>query len=142
MLLDRSMFNWFLGQYPHAILSFILTTTSRQWRVAYVTLVDILGIPGAFETSMESPEPAFPDVVTARDDIIAASHGMQTFDAGTALYEQGDVGDCVYVLLEGRATITVHKNGKIKTTRTVHPGHVAGGVASFVCIPHRGTVRD
>lgn len=43
MILDRSMYNWFIGQYPHAILSFILTTTSRQWRVAYVTLVDILG---------------------------------------------------------------------------------------------------
>ena len=43
MVVDRGIFNWFISQYPHAMLSFVLTTTCRQWRVAYVTLVDILG---------------------------------------------------------------------------------------------------
>lgn len=43
MIVDRGIFNWFTNQYPNAILSFILTTTCRQWRVAYVTLVEILG---------------------------------------------------------------------------------------------------
>lgn len=88
MVIDRALFNWFIGQYPHAILSFILTTTSRQWRVAYVTLVEILGIPGAFSTSVESSDPAFPDMALSKDAIVAASSGVATFvsDAESSLH--------------------------------------------------------
>ncbi len=61
-------------------------------------------------------------------------------ETGTAVYEQGDAADGVYVLLEGRATETVRRNDKQLVTRELRPGCVAGGLTSFVGIPHRGTV--
>jgi hypothetical protein len=44
LIADRKAWTGFINQYPHAIVGFILTTTCRQWRVAYITLVDILGV--------------------------------------------------------------------------------------------------
>ena len=46
LVADRNLYDWFVEQHPHAIVAFILTTTCRQWRVAYATLVDILGAMG------------------------------------------------------------------------------------------------
>ena len=40
---NRELFDWFLRDRPHAVVAFVLTTTCRQWRVAYTTLVDTLG---------------------------------------------------------------------------------------------------
>ena len=61
-------------------------------------------------------------------------------ESGTAVYEQGDAADGVYVLLEGRATETVRRNDKQLVTRELRPGCVAGGLTSFVGITHRGNV--
>lgn len=61
-------------------------------------------------------------------------------DVGTAIFEQGDAADCIYVMLEGRATVTIRRNDKNFPAQVMRPGCIAGGVAAFVGIPHRGTV--
>ena len=43
--LDLESFRWVLQHYPGAIVSWILSTTSRQWRVATYTLGEVLGLP-------------------------------------------------------------------------------------------------
>ena len=43
--LDLESFRWVMDRYPGAIVSWILSTTSRQWRVATYTLGEVLGLP-------------------------------------------------------------------------------------------------
>lgn len=38
------MFNWLTDQYPNAIVTFIITTTARQWRVAHFMMLAFLGL--------------------------------------------------------------------------------------------------
>lgn len=59
--LDRKLFMQFATLHPGALTSFVLTTTTRQWRVAYFCLVDFLRLGDAWNASLEPPgsAPAF-----------------------------------------------------------------------------------
>jgi predicted acylesterase/phospholipase RssA/CRP-like cAMP-binding protein len=59
--LDRNLFDWFIASHPSGVVSFILTTSTRQWRVALYLLVDFLRLKDAWLASLEPPgfAPAF-----------------------------------------------------------------------------------
>jgi predicted acylesterase/phospholipase RssA/CRP-like cAMP-binding protein len=59
--LTRETFRWWTELHPQAVVSFILTTTTRQWRVAYYLLVDFFRLRDAWVATLEPPgyAPAF-----------------------------------------------------------------------------------
>ena len=59
--LDKKLFAWLTEAHPSAVVSFVLSTTARQWRVALFLLVEFLGLKDAWLTSLEAPgsAPAF-----------------------------------------------------------------------------------
>eukprot|EP01138_Halocafeteria_seosinensis_P004234 gb/GECG01004330.1/.p1 GENE.gb/GECG01004330.1/~~gb/GECG01004330.1/.p1 ORF type:complete len:1590 (+),score=184.72 gb/GECG01004330.1/:1-4770(+) len=136
---NDELFCWLADQYPQALVSFILITTSRQWRVAYLTLVEYLGLPGAFEASAEEwPHPKFdfnksksdgeskdpqedipglkrcsyPRIESTKTITETAASSVLTLNAGESLYHIGDRADSVYILLDGKADALVPASGK------------------------------
>jgi CRP-like cAMP-binding protein len=61
MRLNQPLFMWFVEHHPDALTSFVLTTTARQWRVAYYLLVEFLRLEDSWLAALEPPgsEPAF-----------------------------------------------------------------------------------
>jgi predicted acylesterase/phospholipase RssA/CRP-like cAMP-binding protein len=58
--LDGTLFDWFAESFPHAVVNFVLTTTTRQWRVGHFLLIDFLHLKDAWLASMEPPGHAPP----------------------------------------------------------------------------------
>lgn len=139
--LDRNTFDRFLDQTPHGIVSFILTTTARQWRVAYFTLVDFFKLSGAWKLAVEPSAPAFDPTSPTFAALRSAGSAIVEKDAGEALYNEGDTCNTVYVLRSGHASCFTTVDGHAVVSRDLEPGCVAGGVAGLVGLPHRETVR-
>lgn len=165
--INDELFAWLADQYPQAIISFILITTSRQWRVAYLTLVQYLGIPGAFETSSEewpylklnfsedSPKRhtdseskwVSPLQHTSKTAVEHAASSILVKEKGDVLYRFQDQADSLYVLLDGTAEALVPvETGKRyseswRSKGSLIEGSIAGGISCFVDIPRRETIK-
>jgi predicted acylesterase/phospholipase RssA/CRP-like cAMP-binding protein len=117
--IDRSTYQWFVSQWPRSTLNFILSTTARQYRVAFFALVDFLGLPQAAFAAQEShPEPRVCLLAeggkgkagTQPLEIAAlrtAAASMCHLKAGETLFREGDASDCLYVLVDGCANAFV-----------------------------------
>jgi len=123
--IDRSTYHWFVSQWPCSTLNFILSTTARQYRVAFFALVDFLGLPQAAFAAQEShPEPrvrlvggaagstqpASPDShCTHPNALRSVAASACHVKAGETLFMEGDASDCLYVLLDGAASAYVQR---------------------------------
>lgn len=61
--------------------------------------------------------------------------------AGDAFFLEGDMGDAVYVLEEGRAEVEKSRGGKTAVLATVEPGGCFGEIALVAICPRSATVR-
>lgn len=142
MRVNRGLFDWFVSAYPRDVISFVLTTTARQWRVAYFTLVEYLHLPVAWRASMEGGRCAV-DLEQYGADLRRLSAAVVEKYEGNELFQQGEASDCVYVVLQGRVRCTAAKGGLSGAaqviTREVGPGAIVGGLATFVGLPYRET---
>jgi predicted acylesterase/phospholipase RssA/CRP-like cAMP-binding protein len=100
--LDVRVFRAFADSFPHAMTSFILTTTARQWRVAYFLLVDFFRLRDAWLASLEAPAhaPAFHFLEGPAAAAVAAAGGVG-MGGGTGL--GGVVGGAFSVPSDGSA---------------------------------------
>ena len=121
-------------------MSFILTTTSRQWRVAYFTLVEFLQLPGAWETAAENSEPGIDADGLAEIERVIAPSDIITLSTGECLHRAGEDSDHVCVLLEGRAE-SILARGELTQSNEMRPGCIVGGIASIVQLPYLETVQ-
>ncbi|MHC4550780.1 MAG: cyclic nucleotide-binding domain-containing protein [Planctomycetota bacterium] len=60
---------------------------------------------------------------------------------GEDIIRQGEVGDCMYVILEGRARVLVEEGGREVTLRTANTGEILGEMAIFERVVRSATVR-
>ncbi len=65
----------------------------------------------------------------------------QVFHDGERLCQQGDEGDCAYVLLEGEAQIFVEFDGVDRCVNTLGPNQVFGEIAIIRGIPRTASVE-
>lgn len=64
----------------------------------------------------------------------------QVFHDGERLCQQGEEGDCAYVLLEGDADIVVEFGGVERAVQTLGPNQVFGEIAIIRDIPRTASV--
>jgi CRP-like cAMP-binding protein len=63
------------------------------------------------------------------------------FQDGETLCEQGEPGDCMYVIQQGRAEVLVGSNGRETRLAIVEEGAILGEMAVFEKMPRSATVR-
>ncbi|PZR99858.1 MAG: hypothetical protein DLM67_02895 [Candidatus Nephthysia bennettiae] len=61
--------------------------------------------------------------------------------AGGVLLEQGDPGDCLYVLHRGRLRVYLSEGGTERQLQELSPGHVVGEIALLTDQPRAASVR-
>jgi CRP-like cAMP-binding protein len=63
------------------------------------------------------------------------------YEEGEAIVRQGEVGDCMFVIQEGRARVLLEKDGKEEFLRTAVEGELIGEMAIFEKQVRSATVR-
>lgn len=63
------------------------------------------------------------------------------YEDGEAIVRQGEVGDCMFVIQEGRARVLLEKDGKEEFLRTAAEGELIGEMAIFEKQVRSATVR-
>jgi CRP-like cAMP-binding protein len=65
----------------------------------------------------------------------------KVYQDGEVIVRQGDVGDCLYVIQEGRVEVVVERDGKETVLRELGAGEMVGEMAIFDRIVRSATVR-
>jgi CRP-like cAMP-binding protein len=65
----------------------------------------------------------------------------KVYHDGEIIVRQGEVGDCMYVIQEGRVEILIEKDGKDVPLRIAERGEIIGEMAIFERQPRSATVR-
>jgi CRP-like cAMP-binding protein len=63
------------------------------------------------------------------------------YQDGEVIVRQGDDGDCLYVIQEGRAEVLLEKDGKEIQLRVAEKGEIIGETAVFERVARTATVR-
>lgn len=83
-----------------------------------------------------------PDIVQLR---VGRSSGInhEHFEPGQAVFEQGDLGDRVYIIIRGKADVERHhdKTGEVTTIAQLEAGQYFGEMALLNRAPRNATVR-
>jgi len=65
----------------------------------------------------------------------------RVYEDGEIIVRQGDVGDCLFVIQEGRVEVVVERGGKETILRELGAGDMVGEMAIFDRIVRSATVR-
>jgi CRP-like cAMP-binding protein len=85
--------------------------------------------------------PLFANVSPAKLKLLAFTSDRVSFDAGQAMFNQGDQGDAAYVVLSGTADILVNvKDGQVKVA-SVEPNEIVGEIAILCDVARTATVK-
>jgi len=151
--LDRNLFRWFVDSYPNAVVNFVLTTTSRQWRVALFTLVDFLHIRDAWLTSLEPPAhaPAFTLTDTDREAWrpVRGAAGIHAGSSAAAITSMRGGGAAAVVSMrpytlgtvESAASVSHASDGSVHTLATDVDTATGGGVGAVGSAPSASVSR-
>ena len=66
---------------------------------------------------------------------------LQHVNGGQTLFEQGDNGDCLYVIVFGRLRVSIREDGSERLIREMGRGEVVGEMAILTGEPRSATVR-
>ncbi len=71
----------------------------------------------------------------------AAGNIGKAYRDGEIIIRQGDMGDCLYVIQEGRAEILLERDGRETRLRVADTGEILGETAVFARVERSATVR-
>jgi CRP-like cAMP-binding protein len=84
--------------------------------------------------------PLFAKLEPAKLKLLAFTSQRLTFEAGQSLFQQGDVGDAAYIVLEGEADVLIDTpQGPVRVAR-VGRHAIIGEVAILCDVPRTATV--
>lgn len=148
-LVQLSMANFLLlcEQLPQVVISFILTTVTRQWRISNFVLTEVFGLPQSDSTYPQRSDvlPDFFDESVKDYELpfvgsdCTPNHGYAVLDlnAGDIVFAKGaNTSNKFYVLLSGKLSIA-HST----CAQEFGPGSLVGAISFFVGIPRFQTVR-
>jgi CRP-like cAMP-binding protein len=75
--------------------------------------------------------------MTVTLDMFKDSKDLETFDSGEIIFEQGDLGDFMYVVVEGEVEI-IHRG---EVLNTLHPGEIFGEMGLIDNRPRSAAAR-
>jgi CRP-like cAMP-binding protein len=85
--------------------------------------------------------PFFAHVMSAAElDQLAAKLQMRTFPRGVTIVRQGDLGASMFVLVDGKVTVSVHARSGEERIATLGPGDVVGEMSLLTGARRNATV--
>jgi len=85
--------------------------------------------------------PLFANIEPSKLKLLAFTSERLTFEAGEVLFEQGDVGDAAYIVVEGQADVIVMTASGPMTVATFDRNAIIGEIAILCDVPRTATVR-
>ncbi len=82
----------------------------------------------------------FANVESSKLKLLAFTSERLTFEAGHTLFKQGDVGDAAYILIEGKAEVTIDTPGGPMLVATLERNAIVGEIAILCDVPRTATV--
>jgi CRP-like cAMP-binding protein len=73
--------------------------------------------------------------------LISAQMTEQSYDAGAVVFQEGDVGDRLFVILTGTMHVYVEREGKTITYALMRAGECFGEMALIEDAPRSATIR-
>ncbi len=84
--------------------------------------------------------PMFAKIEPSKLKLLAFTSQRLTFNAGDSLFQQGDVGDAAYIIVEGTADVVVDSPTGPITVATVGKNDFVGEIAILCDVPRTATV--
>jgi CRP-like cAMP-binding protein len=84
--------------------------------------------------------PLFARMETARLKLLAFTSQRLSFEAGQALFHQGEPGDSAYILIEGEADVSIDSPGGPIVVATLGRHAIVGEIAILCDVPRTATV--
>jgi CRP-like cAMP-binding protein len=85
--------------------------------------------------------PFFAAVMSTADlDRLAAKLALKTFPRGASIVRQGDIGASMFVLVEGKVTVSVHLRAGEERVTTLGPGSIVGEMSLLTGARRSATV--
>lgn len=81
--------------------------------------------------------PDFVQLKTTEKNAIAQAH----YEPGELVFEQGDIGDCLYILVKGEVEVLATKDGALQPVARLHEGEYFGEMALLKHQCRSATVR-
>lgn len=85
--------------------------------------------------------PLFARMETARLKLLAFTSQRLSFEAGQALFHQGEPGDSAYILIEGEADVSIDSPGGPIVVATLGRHAIVGEIAILCDVPRTATVN-
>ncbi len=83
----------------------------------------------------------FQGMDTAALELISQNMTEYEYDADAIVFREGDVGDCLFLLLSGTMLVFVEREGKPVVYTTLQPGECFGEMALIEDTPRSATVK-
>ena len=84
--------------------------------------------------------PLFAKIEPSKLKLLAFTSQRLTFKPGDSLFHQGDVGDALYIIVEGDAEVLVDAPGGPMTVATMGKNDFVGDIAVLCDVPRTATV--
>src|SRR5689334_21019721 len=84
--------------------------------------------------------PLFSKIEPAKLKLLAFTSERMTFEAGHALFQQGDAGDAAYIVMEGLADVQINTPQGPITVATLGRNAIIGEIAILCDVPRTATV--
>ena len=85
--------------------------------------------------------PLFANIEPSKLKLLAFTSERLSFDADEVLFEQGDVGDAAYIIVEGQAQVIVTTPSGPMTVATLDHNAIIGEIAILCDVPRTATVK-
>ena len=85
--------------------------------------------------------PLFANIEPSKLKLLAFTSERLTFPQGQALFEQGDIGDAAYVIINGNAEVIIDTPSGPLTVAQVGKNAFVGEIAILIDVPRTATIR-
>lgn len=85
--------------------------------------------------------PLFTNIETAKLKLLAFTSERMSFRADAILFEEGDVGNSAYIIMEGQAEVVIATNAGPRVIAKVGKNDFVGEIAILCDVPRTATVR-
>jgi CRP-like cAMP-binding protein len=85
--------------------------------------------------------PLFSNIEPSKLKLLAFTSERLTFPAGQELFHQGDMGDTAYIIIDGKADVTVSTPAGEITVAQVSKNELVGEIAILCDVPRTATIK-